>query len=110
MNVNLQNNPKENWEGFDYGTEAAAAGGVTTLVDHPCMKKPNMTSQKNLKKHIEDAQNKIKVDLAFLAYLTDSNLCKMKKLIESGVVFGFSSYLSAPLNRKLDEITEKGLL
>lgn len=48
--------------------------------------------------------------MAFLAYLSDDYLSNIEGLIENGIVFGFCSFLSAPLNRKLDEITEKGLL
>lgn len=44
-----------------------------------------------------------------IAYLSDSNLHKVQKFIDNGTVFGFKSFLSAPLNRKLEEITEKGL-
>ena len=51
--VNLQDLAKEQWEGFAFGTAAAASGGVTTIVDLPMMKKPNLTSVKNLNKHIE---------------------------------------------------------
>jgi allantoinase len=54
-NCNLQNNPKENWEGYDFGTKAAISGGVTTLVDLPVMKKPTLTNVKHLKWHIKDA-------------------------------------------------------
>ena len=52
----------------------------------------------------------VKVDIAFIAYLNDENIKKVKKFIDDGVVFGFCSFLSAPLNRKLDEITDKGLV
>lgn len=47
-NVNLQDMAKEKWEGFEHGTAAAAAGGVTTIVDLPVMKRPSLTSVKNL--------------------------------------------------------------
>ena len=50
-NVNLQDSAKEKWEGFEYGTAAAAAGGVTTLVDLPIMKRPILTNLKNLNIH-----------------------------------------------------------
>jgi allantoinase len=68
---------KEKWEGFEFGTAAAASGGVTTLVDLPIMKKPNLTTLKNLQTHIQAAEKVSKVDIAFLAYLTDDNLKKI---------------------------------
>lgn len=109
-NVNLQDGAKEKWEGFDYGTSAAAAGGVTTLADLPIMKRPTMMTVKSLRVHQALAETMIKVDVAFIAYLNDENIKKVKKFIDDGVVFGFCSFLSAPLNRKLDEITDKGLV
>jgi allantoinase len=71
VNVNLQNDSKENWEGFEYGTCAAASGGVTTIVDLPVMKKPLLISPKNLNKHLEDAKDNLKVDMILLAYLSE---------------------------------------
>lgn len=35
---------------------------------------------------------------------------KIDKFVKEGTIFGFSCSLSAPLNRKLDEIKEKGLV
>lgn len=71
MNANLQNNLKDMWEGFEHGTSAAASGGVTTLVDLPTMKRPILDDVDWLSKHIEMAQGKIKVDVAFIAYIND---------------------------------------
>ena len=48
MHTHMQAKMKERWEGFDYGTKAAASGGVTTIVDMPLMKKPSCVSLKNL--------------------------------------------------------------
>lgn len=107
--VNLQDLAKEQWEGFSEGTAAAASGGVTTLVDLPTMKKPSLTSVSHLRAHVQKASTSIKVDVAFLAYLSDDNISKIEELIEEGTVLGFASFLSAPLNRKLDQISEDGL-
>src|SRR5689334_12000901 len=38
------NDPGRDWEGFDSATRAAAAGGVTTLVDMPLNCVPETTS------------------------------------------------------------------
>jgi hypothetical protein len=51
----------------------------------------------------------LKVDTIFLAYLSDLNLDKIEDLVNEGTVFGFCSFLSAPINRKLDEISIRGL-
>lgn len=82
---------------------------MTTVVDLPIMKKPILNSVKNMKTHVERASSQVKVDVAFLAYLNDFNLKRVKELVEDGTIFGFCSSLSAPLNRKLEEITEAGL-
>jgi hypothetical protein len=37
------------------------------------------------------------------------NLDKIEELVTDGTIFGFSSFLSAPINRKLNEISIKGL-
>ena len=79
------------------------------MVDLPIMKRPTLTTLKNLRLHQNEAERQIKVDVIFLAYLNDDNIHKVRKFIEDGVIFGFCSFLSAPLNRKLDEITDKGL-
>ena len=41
--------------------------------------------------------------------MTDNNLDKIEEFIRDKSVLGFCSFLSAPLNRKLEEITEEGL-
>ena len=73
------------------------------------MKKPSLISVKNLKEHLEAADKELKVDTIFLAYLSDMNLSKVEDLVNEGTVFGFCCFLSQPINRKLDEITYKGL-
>jgi allantoinase len=53
INVNLQELSKEPWEGFEFGTMAAAAGGVTTLLDFPMMKRPSLNNLKSLEQHVQ---------------------------------------------------------
>lgn len=76
-NTNMQDLAKEKWEGFDYGTKAAASGGITTLVDLPIMKKPTLTSIKNLHTHIDSAEKQVYIDVAFIAYLNNDNIHKI---------------------------------
>lgn len=73
------------------------------------MKSPNLVSVKNLEPHIVQASREIRIDVALLAYLNGENMSKVEELVAHGTVFGFSSCLSAPLNRKLDEISSESL-
>lgn len=107
--VNLQDLAKEQWEGFEYGTKAAASGGVTTLVDMPIMKKPKLTAQVDLDRHFEAAQKAIKVDVAMTAYLQNDNLDEIPNFVRDGRIIGFFACLSPPVNRKLDEVSDNGL-
>jgi len=47
------------WEGFESATQAAAAGGVTTIVDMPLNSIPVTTDVEALKAKIESMQNKL---------------------------------------------------
>ena len=42
--MHLNEPGREDWEGFVTGTQAAAAGGVTTVIDMPLNSKPAMTT------------------------------------------------------------------
>src|ERR1051326_9333290 len=44
--VHLNDPGRAHWEGFDFGTRAAAAGGVTTLIDMPLNTIPPATTDR----------------------------------------------------------------
>ena len=51
--VHLNDPGRAHWEGFDYGTRAAAAGGVTTLIDMPLNSIPATTTVDALRSKVE---------------------------------------------------------
>jgi len=53
------------WEGFDTATRAAAAGGVTTIVDMPLNSIPPTTSVAALEEKRATADGKVHVDVGF---------------------------------------------
>src|SRR4030095_2868099 len=53
------------WEGFRSATQAAAAGGVTTLVDMPLNSIPPTTTLANFQTKLETARNDCFVDVGF---------------------------------------------
>ncbi len=74
------------WEGFETATRAAAAGGVTTLVDMPLNSSPVTTSVDAFRAKVEAARGKLHVDCGFHAGLIPDNASTLKRLIESGVL------------------------
>jgi dihydroorotase-like cyclic amidohydrolase len=56
INVNLQDFRHHPYEGFEKGTEAAVAGGITTLIDRSIMrsKKRLLTSMDELERTVNE--------------------------------------------------------
>src|SRR6185295_13905210 len=62
--VHLNEPGRTEWEGFETATHAAAAGGVTTLVDMPLNSIPATTSVSALEAKVHALHGKCRVDVA----------------------------------------------
>ena len=51
VHVHLNEPGREEWEGFETGTKAAAAGGVTTVVDMPLNGIPSTVTAEAVRDH-----------------------------------------------------------
>jgi allantoinase len=91
VHVNEPGHP--DWEGFASATRAAAAGGVTTLVDMPLDSIPVTTSVAALQAKRELAAGQSAVDVAFWGGLVPGNLAELPALAEAGVA-GFKCFLA----------------
>ena len=74
------------------GLQAAASGGVTTLVDMPLNSIPPTTTVANLKAKTDAAQGQCHVDIAFWGGVIPGNSEHLLPLIEAGVK-GFKCFL-----------------
>lgn len=90
--VHLNEPGRTEWEGFDTGTRAAAAGGVTTVIDMPLNAIPPTTTVANFNLKIDAARGKTWVDVGFWGGIIPSNLEHLVPLIRMGVR-GFKGFM-----------------
>lgn len=90
--VHINEPGRTHWEGFRTATRAAAAGGVTTIVDMPLNSIPPTTTKSNLKEKIEAATGNIMVDVAFWGGIIPGNQEDLLPLLEAGVR-GFKCFM-----------------
>jgi allantoinase len=81
------------WEGFATATRAAAAGGVTTLVDMPIDSVPATVSVEALAIKRGAAGGQCHVDVGFWGGVVPGNLGSLEPLHEAGVL-GFKCFLA----------------
>jgi len=80
------------WEGFSTATRAAAAGGVTTVIDMPLNSIPPTTDLAALDVKRTAADSKVHVDVGFWGGAVPDNLGALAALHDAGV-FGFKCFL-----------------
>jgi allantoinase len=106
--VHINEPGRTEWEGFETATRAAAAGGITTLVDMPLNCLPETTTVESLNVKRAAATGKCFVDWAAWGGLTDDNREHVESLAKAGVK-GFKSFLVDPGIEGLTMLTEQGL-
>ena len=90
--VHVNEPGRTEWEGFETATRAAAAGGVTTIVDMPLNTIPPTTTVEALGEKRAAAEGKACVDVGFWGGAVPENLGRLAALHEAGV-FGFKAFL-----------------
>ncbi|GAB2807433.1 allantoinase AllB [Streptomyces daliensis] len=91
--VHVNDPGRTEWEGFYTATAAAAAGGITTLIDMPLNSLPPTTTVGNLRVKQEVARSKAHIDTGFWGGAIPGNVKDLRPLHEAGV-FGFKCFLS----------------
>lgn len=90
--VHVNEPGRTEWEGFASATRAAAAGGVTTIVDMPLNSIPPTVNVEALNIKREAAQGQTHVDVGFWGGAVPGNTADLRPLHDAGV-FGFKSFL-----------------
>jgi allantoinase len=95
-------------EGFATVTRAAAAGGVTTLLDMSLNSVPATTTREAFHAKVEAAAGRIRVDVGFWGGLVRDNAAELLPLRAAGV-FGFEAFLSPSGAPGFPEVSEQDL-
>ena len=92
--VHINEPGRGDWEGFDTATRAAAAGGITTLIDMPLNCVPATTTAAALRAKVEAARAQCHVDVGFWGGVVPGNAGDLDALLDAGVR-GFKCFLVA---------------
>ncbi|MEH0550692.1 allantoinase AllB [Streptomyces sp. B21-101] len=106
--VHVNDPGRTHWEGFWTATRAAAAGGITTLVDMPLNSLPPTTTVEHLRLKREVAVDKAHIDVGFWGGALPDNVKDLRPLHDSGV-FGFKAFLSPSGVDEFPHLDQDGL-
>ena len=106
--VHVNEPGRTDWEGFETATRAAAAGGVTTIVDMPLNSIPATTTLDAFNAKLEAARDQLSVDVGFWGGVVPGNTGELAKLWEAGVV-GFKCFLIHSGVDEFPNVTENDL-
>ena len=108
VHVHINEPGRTEWEGFDTATQAAAAGGVTTIVDMPLNASPVTTTKKAFDEKLVAAKDKLNINVGFYGGLIPGNANELEGLIDAGVL-GIKCFLTHSGIDEFPNVTEKDL-
>ncbi|GIE88858.1 allantoinase [Actinoplanes regularis] len=91
--VHVNEPGRTEWEGFATATRAAAAGGVTTIIDMPLNSLPPTVDTRALEIKRAAATGQCHVDVGFWGGVVPGNAADLPGLHDAGV-FGFKAFLA----------------
>src|ERR1700747_50090 len=106
--VHINEPGRTDWEGFSTATRAAAAGGITTLIEMPVNSIPATTTAAAFREKLAAAAGKLWVDVGFWGGVVPGNVSELRTLWESGV-FGFKCFLVPSGGEEFAQVTEADL-
>ena len=106
--VHVNEPGRTDWEGFETATRAAAAGGVTTVLDMPLNSVPATTTATALAEKVAAARGKTWVDVGFIGGVVPGNAGALGGLARAGVL-AFKCFLVPSGVAEFTHVTEPDL-
>ena len=106
--VHVNEPGRTEWEGFATATAAAAAGGVTTIIDMPLNSIPPTCDVSALEIKRKAAEGRCHVDVGFWGGAIPGNAAELRRLHEAGS-FGFKCFLLPSGVEEFPPLDEAGL-
>ncbi|AZV50203.1 allantoinase [Bacillus halotolerans] len=100
---------REDWEGFETGSQMMAAGGCTTYFDMPLNCIPSTVTAENLLAKAEIGRQKSAVDFALWGGLVPGHIDDIHPMAEAGAI-GFKAFLSKSGTEEFRSVDERTLL
>jgi allantoinase len=106
--VHINEPGRTDWEGFATATRAAAAGGVTTIIEMPLNSIPATTTAAAYRQKIAAADGQLSVDVGFWGGVVPGNSRELRPLWEAGA-FGFKCFLVPSGVDEFESVAERDL-
>lgn len=106
--VHVNEPGRTEWEGFETATTAAAAGGITSIIDMPLNASPVTTSLAALIEKQEAAQDKKHVNVGYYGGLIPGNLDQLAPMMQAGVL-GIKCFLVHSGIDEFPNVTDKDI-
>jgi allantoinase len=106
--VHINEPGRTDWEGFATGTRAAAAGGVTTIVDMPLNSIPATTTVEGFEAKAAAARGRCHVDVGFWGGVVPGNTGSLAPLARRGVL-GFKCFMAPSGVDEFEHVSEPDL-
>ena len=90
--VHINEPGRTEWEGFATATRAAAAGGVTTIVDMPLNSIPPTTTVEGLEAKASAAEGQCWIDVGLWGGAVPGNAKELRRLLDAGAL-GFKCFM-----------------
>jgi len=106
--VHVNEPGRTEWEGFATATRAAAAGGVTTIVDMPLNSIPSTTTVEAFDRKRAAAAGQCHVDVGFWGGVVPGNVADLEPLARAGVL-GYKCFMCPSGVDEFAHVTEADL-